>query len=52
MAYQRDSGNVILRYPERSCLTCGCYPCFEGIENCVCDFAKYGCNLWKQSRKK
>lgn len=34
-------------YPKRTCLECGNYPCFEGIDNCNTDFAKAGCIDWK-----
>lgn len=34
--------------PDRSCKMCNCYPCFEGQENCISDFAKYGCKLFRK----
>lgn len=42
----RDSGGVILKYPERDCIECINYPCFEGINNLSCNFAKYGCQQY------
>lgn len=39
----RDKDGVIYKYPNRTCKECKKYPCFRGIENSVCDFAKYGC---------
>lgn len=39
----RDRFGVKIKYPERSCKQCINYPCFTGIENCKCDFARYGC---------
>lgn len=39
----RDKDGVKYKHPERSCKECGKYPCFRGIENLTCDFAKYGC---------
>ncbi len=39
----KDIYGVKLKHPNRSCKECKYYPCFQGIENCVSDFAKYGC---------
>jgi hypothetical protein len=36
------------KFLDRSCLTCKKYPCFQGIENCFCDLAKYGCIQYKE----
>ena len=33
---------------ERACLRCIHYPCFDGIENFVTDFATEGCHGYKQ----
>lgn len=33
-------------YPNRTCLDCVNYPCFEGIDKCKTDFAKAGCIDW------
>ena len=46
----RDKFGVKLKYPLKSCLECKKYPCFEGIKNCVCDFAQYGCIYYSESR--
>lgn len=40
-------GGIKYKYPTRSCRKCKKYPCFDGIEKCSCDFAKYGCTLFK-----
>lgn len=45
---QRDKFGVKLKYLDRTCKTCRKYPCFSGIENCVCDFAKYGCTYYSE----
>lgn len=39
----KDEYGVKLKYPERSCSICKCNPCFDGIDKCSSDFAKYGC---------
>lgn len=39
----RDKFGTKLKYPNRTCKDCKEFPCFTGIENCKCDFAKYGC---------
>lgn len=37
-------------FPERSCKdNCAFYPCFEGIEKCLSNFAQYGCKLYKSA---
>lgn len=46
----RDSEGVILKYPERDCEKCLNYPCFYGIENLSCNFAKYGCIQYESSK--
>lgn len=33
---------------ERACLRCEHYPCFDGIENFMTDFASEGCHGYKQ----
>lgn len=40
---EKDKYGVKLKYPDRSCKNCKKYPCFPGINNCVSDFASYGC---------
>lgn len=44
--YARDGTRY--KYPSRSCKMCKNEPCFIGKESCICDFAKYGCNLYKR----
>lgn len=48
----KDKYGVKLKYPERSCTECKKYPCFNGFEKCVSDFASYGCVNYEKSRKK
>ena len=43
----KDKDGIKLKFPDRSCKDCLKYPCFEGIDNCICDMAKYGCTFWK-----
>ena len=43
----RDAEGVRYKYLDRSCNKCIRYPCFEGIEICKSDFAKYGCKNYK-----
>jgi hypothetical protein len=43
----RDSEGVHYKYLDRSCKQCIRYPCFEGIDKCKSDFAKYGCKDYK-----
>ena len=31
-----------------SCTNCHNYPCFLGQDNCVSDFGKEGCELWRK----
>ncbi len=45
---ERDEYGAKYKYPDRSCLNCAKYPCFDGIKNCVCDLAKYGCKIFKE----
>ncbi len=46
----KDKFGVKLKYPDRTCKGCGKYPCFTGITRCLSDFAKYGCNLYSESK--
>lgn len=39
----KDKYGVKIKHPKRECKTCRRYPCFEGIQKCASDFAKYGC---------
>lgn len=48
MSVIRDSDGVKYKFPDRSCQQCCFYPCFQGVENCVCDMAKYGCKTFKE----
>ena len=42
----KDSGGITYKFPNRTCKDCTRYPCFEGINNLSCDFAKYGCRKY------
>lgn len=48
---KKDKFGVRLKYPERDCKTCKKYPCFEGIDKCICNFASYGCNYYSNNDK-
>jgi len=48
---ERDSGGIIYKYPNRDCKECLNYPCFYGIDNLSCNFAKYGCQQYEESVK-
>lgn len=39
------------KFPMRTCTNCELYPCFNGIENCKSDFAKYGCVKYRSKGK-
>jgi hypothetical protein len=44
-----DKWGIKLKYPERTCKKCKNYPCFSGQDVVTrCDYAKYGCILWKK----
>lgn len=43
----KDKNGVKYKCPTRSCKDCLNYPCFVGIQKCVCDFAKYGCSEYR-----
>ena len=45
--FLKDSQGITYKHPERTCKECLKYPCFEGIENMICDFAKYGCQQYE-----
>lgn len=47
----RDSEGIILKYNDRDCKMCANYPCFYGIDNLSCNFAKYGCQQYEESVK-
>lgn len=47
----KDKYGVKLKYPDRTCVECDKYPCFDGINECKNDFAKVGCKLWKSGNK-
>ena len=44
----KDKFGIKLKYPERTCKKCKRYPCFTEIDKCVCNFATYGCTLYKE----
>lgn len=48
----RDSEGIILKYPERDCKKCLNHPCFEGMDNLSCNFAKYGCQQYDEESVK
>lgn len=43
----RDKFGVKLKYPNRECKECKRYPCFNGIDKCLSNFASYGCVHYK-----
>lgn len=45
---KKDKYGVKLKYPDRACVTCRKYPCFDGITKCSSDFAKYGCIYYSE----
>lgn len=45
----KDKYGIKLKFPDRTCQECKRYPCFEGIERCISDFAKYGCIIYSGS---
>ncbi len=45
---KKDKFGTKLKFPDRSCKNCRKYPCFNGIEKCVSDFAKYGCGYYSE----
>ena len=45
---KKDKFGVKLRFPDRTSKSCRKYPCFEGIEKCSSDFAKYGCTYYSE----
>lgn len=44
--FGKDKDGVKYQHPELLCKECKKYPCFSGIENFKCDFAKYGCRKY------
>lgn len=40
------------KQPLRTCKECARYPCFIGIDNLSCDFAKYGCREYTDTKSK
>lgn len=42
----KDPDGIVYKHPERTCRDCVRYPCFDGIKNMKCDFAKYGCRKY------
>lgn len=47
----KDENGVKYKFPERTCKGCTKYPCFQNMEICKCDFAKYGCSEFKSDGK-
>ena len=47
----KDKYGTKIKYPNRTCQECAKYPCFEGIEKCRSNFAKYGCKIWMLGNK-
>lgn len=47
----KDKYGVKLKYPDRTCIKCNKYPCFDGINKCKSDFAKVGCKFWQNDNK-
>lgn len=43
----RDKFGIKYQFPNRTCIDCKKYPCFQGIQNCVCNFAAYGCKYYQ-----
>lgn len=39
----KDRYGTKLTYPDRTCKDCKKYPCFDNMDSCRSDFAKYGC---------
>lgn len=46
--FEQDDEGIKYKHPERTCKECAKYPCFKGMENFVCDMAKYGCRDYKE----
>lgn len=44
----KDPWGIKYKYPNRNCKECRLYPCFEGIDKCVSNFAAYGCVEYKE----
>lgn len=42
----KDPSGIPYKFPNRDCEECARYPCFEGIQNLSCNFAKYGCRKY------
>lgn len=51
MKVVRDECGTKLKFPNRSCKECKKYPCFEGINKCLSNFAAMGCKLWSNGCK-
>ena len=48
----RDKSGVVLKYPGRKCEDCKKYPCFAGMNRCLCNFAEYGCIEYENNTSK
>lgn len=49
--FGKDKDGVKYQHPERTCIDCRKYPCFRGMINCQCDYAKYGCINYKDKNE-
>lgn len=43
----KDKDGFKYKHPERSCKRCINYPCISNMDKLQSDFAKYGCENWK-----
>lgn len=44
----KDRFGVKMKYPNRTCKNCKKYPCFNDMDKCKSDFAKYGCTNYSE----
>jgi hypothetical protein len=51
MIINKDKNGVVYKFPDRTCTDCNKYPCFNGMANCKCNFAKYGCLQYIDNNK-
>lgn len=47
---KKDAWGIKLKYPDRKCIECKRYPCFDNIQNCKSDFAQYGCTIYSDGK--
>ena len=50
-SFGKDKDGVKYQHPERACIDCKKYPCFTGMKNRQCDYAKYGCVNYKDKNE-